>query len=118
MSKKKKKEKINFCLAIKIPRTCRNLLRLFRFVVWHMIGAVLPQRCCCAPDVCVMGAADTSALDDNFCRVPLELCMETRWSLWCYYLGILLAMIAIVLLVNSIALHNKVGPQAAYQVLR
>lgn len=61
-----------------------------------------------------MGAADTTALDDSFCRVPLELCMETRWSLWCYYVGILLAMIAIVLLVNSVALHNKVGHQAAY----
>lgn len=55
-----------------------------------------------------MGAADTTALDDSFCKVPLELCMKTRWSLWCYYVGILLAMIAIVLLVNSVALHNKV----------
>lgn len=55
-----------------------------------------------------MGAADTTALDDSFCKVPLELCMKTRWSLWCYYVGILLAMVAIVLLVNSVALHNKV----------
>lgn len=55
-----------------------------------------------------MGAADTSALDDNFCYVSRGLCMETKWSLWCFYGGILLAMISIVLLINGVALHHKV----------
>lgn len=68
----------------------------------------LAGRCCCAEELCVLGAADISPLDDNFCHTTLELCMETKWSLWCYYGGILLAMTSIVLLVNSIALHHKV----------
>lgn len=55
-----------------------------------------------------MGAADTSPLDDSYCITPLELCMETKWSLWCYFGGILLAMISIVLVINSVALHHKV----------
>lgn len=55
-----------------------------------------------------MGAADITALDDSFCHANLDLCMETEWSLWCFYGGILLAMVSIVLLVNSVALHHKV----------
>ncbi|CAB1101287.1 unnamed protein product [Ectocarpus sp. CCAP 1310/34] len=68
----------------------------------------LGGRCCCAEELCVLGAADISPLDDSFCYTTLELCMETKWSLWCYYGGILLAMTSIVLLVNSVALHHKV----------
>ncbi|CAM9409764.1 unnamed protein product, partial [Ectocarpus fasciculatus] len=63
--------------------------------------------CCCAEGLCVLGAADISPLDDSFCHTTLEFCMETKWSLWCYYGGILLAMTSIVLLVNSVALHHK-----------
>lgn len=64
-----------------------------------------------------MGAADTSALDDNFCYAPRELCMENKWTLWLFYGGILLAMISIVLLVNSVALHHKVGRSDEFAVL-
>lgn len=59
-----------------------------------------------------MGAADTSPLDDSYCITPLEMCMETKWSLWCYFGGILLAMISIVLVINSVALHHKVHTQS------
>lgn len=55
-----------------------------------------------------MGAADTSPLDDSYCLNPLDFCMETKWTLWCFFSGILLAMVSIVLLVNSVALHHKV----------
>ncbi|CAM9107022.1 unnamed protein product [Ectocarpus sp. 4 AP-2014] len=81
-------------------------------VVTFLMGsfAMLPAVatiCCCAEELCVLGAADISPLDDSFCHTTLELCMETKWSLWCYYGGILLAMTSIVLLVNSVALHHK-----------
>lgn len=66
------------------------------------------DRCCCAEEFCVMGAADTTPLDDSFCLAPADLCMENKWTLWCFFGGILLAMISIVLLVNSVALHHKV----------
>ncbi len=65
-------------------------------------------RCCCAEEFCVLGAGDTSPLDDSYCLNPLDFCMETKWTLWCYFAGILLAMVSIVLLVNSVALHHKV----------
>eukprot|EP00752_Nemacystus_decipiens_P008127 g7267.t1 len=54
-----------------------------------------------------MGAADTTPLDDSYCLAPADLCMENKWALWCFFGGILLAMISVVLLVNSVALHHK-----------
>lgn len=66
------------------------------------------DRCCCAEEFCVLGAADTTPLDDSYCLAPVDLCMENKWALWCFFGGILLAMISVVLLVNSVALHHKV----------
>lgn len=66
-------------------------------------------RCCCAPELCTVAAADVTALDIQFCYVPLDLCMTTPWPLWCFYGGILLAMVAMVLLVNSVSFHRVVS---------
>ncbi|CAM9396258.1 unnamed protein product, partial [Pylaiella littoralis] len=83
-----------------------GILATFLVGSFAMLPAVA-TICCCAEDLCVMGAADTSPLNDGYCLTPLEMCMETKWSLWCYFGGILLAMISIVLVTNSAALHHK-----------
>eukprot|EP00903_Cladosiphon_okamuranus_P012139 g11388.t1 len=83
-----------------------GILATFVMGSFAMLPAVA-TICCCAEEFCVLGAADTSPLDDSFCLAPVDLCMENKWALWCFFGGILLAMISVVLLVNSVALHHK-----------
>lgn len=92
-----------------IITSIKNVLAVFLTINCTPPPAIgLLDRCCCAEEFCVLGAADTTPLDDSFCLAPVDLCMKNKWALWCFFGGILLAMISIVLLVNSVALHHKV----------